>query len=85
MAFPEAVGQMRDDIQQAYQRLSQAKVDKLTQDVRVGRYRLARRDDQGPEEGDEGLGAAAAATPAEAQFRLGRAGRSRRWLTPWPS
>ena len=33
VAFPEAVGQMRDDIQQAGLRLSQAKVDKLTQDV----------------------------------------------------
>ena len=33
MAFPEVVGQMRDDIQQVAVRLSQAKVDKLTQDV----------------------------------------------------
>jgi uncharacterized phage infection (PIP) family protein YhgE len=33
VAFPEAVGQMRDDIQQAGQRLSQAKVDRFTQDA----------------------------------------------------
>ncbi len=33
VAFPEAVGQMREDIRQVIERLSQAKVDKLTQDV----------------------------------------------------
>ncbi len=33
VAFPEAVGQMRQDIQQVVQRLSDAKVDKITQGI----------------------------------------------------
>ena len=51
VAFPEALGQVRDDMQQVTDRLAQAKVDKMTQGIEEDILAGAEGDDPVAEEG----------------------------------
>ncbi len=81
VAFPEALGQARQDMQQVVERLARGQGRQDHAGHRGGHHRRAGGNDRGPEEGPKKLEdkqAAAAARPRASR-------RTRRWSTCWPS
>ena len=78
VAFPEAVEQMRDDMQQVAERLAAVKVGDDHARPGAGHHRRARGDDRGAGKGDQGFGKEShAARPAAGRRPAGRAAAGR--------
>ena len=82
VAFPEAVAEMRDDMEQVVARLEPGQSRRRDAGHRKRHHRRARRNDRVAEESAERHG-------RKGQARASRlpavANRSRRWSIPWPS
>ena len=76
VAFPEAVSDLRDDMEQVVVRLAQAKVDAMTQGLEDDIVVALGRNDRGPPQGPK-----AAAVPGQQGGTVGRRDRGPAWST----